>query len=58
MSDNLDKLDIRRKDDGSFELSWDPTDPNWSWLNDLTSEEIRVMVEESLDEYLKEHGLQ
>lgn len=52
----LDTLDIERNDDGSFSLKWDPNDPNWTWLNDLTSDEIRVMVEQALDDYIKENG--
>lgn len=62
MKDNveikLDTLNIERNPDGSFSLMWDPKDPNWSWLNDLTSEQVQGIVEEALDDYLKQHGLQ
>jgi hypothetical protein len=52
---SLDTLNIQRNDDGSFRLEWDKNDPNWTWLNDLTSDEIRVMVESALDDYIKEN---
>lgn len=52
----LDTLDIERNDDGSFSLKWDPNDSNWAWLNDLTSDEIKVMIEQALDDYIKENG--
>jgi len=52
----LDTLDIERNDDGSFSLKWDPTDSNWTWLNELTSDEIKVMIEQALDDYIKENG--
>lgn len=52
----LDTLDIQRNDDGSFSLKWDSKDPNWTWLNELTSEEIKIMIEEALDDYIRENG--
>lgn len=62
MTDNveikLDTLKIERNPDGSFSLIWDPEDPNWSWLNGLTSEQVQVIVEQALDDYLAKHGLQ
>ena len=32
-----DSLKINRNDDGSFTAEWDKKDPEWSWLNNLTS---------------------
>ena len=40
-----DSLAINRNDDGSFTVEWDKQDPNWKWLNDLTSKEIQVIIE-------------
>lgn len=58
MDNNLDTLNIVRNEDGSFSLQWDPNDPNWTWLNDMTSEEIRIMIEEALDDYIKQNGIE
>ncbi len=40
-----DSLKINRNEDGSFTCEWDKNDPNWKFLNDLTTKEIEVMIE-------------
>ena len=39
-----DSLKIDRRDDGSFQVEWDKNDPNWKFMNDLTSEEIESIA--------------
>ena len=39
-----DSLTVSKNDDGSFTLEWDKQDPNWMWLNDLTTEELEVIM--------------
>ena len=51
-----DSLKIIENADGSFSMEWDKEDPNWSWLNNLTSAEIQVIVEQAIKEELKRHG--
>ena len=43
-----DSLKISQNEDGSFTMDWDPQDPNWKWLNDLTSKEIQVIVKQAI----------
>ena len=43
-----DSLKINRRKDGSFEVEWDKRDPNWMFMNDLTSEEIEGIVQEAI----------
>ena len=43
-----DSLKINKQDDGSFEVEWDKKDPNWMFMNDLTSEEIEGIVQEAI----------
>tara|TARA_B100001109_G_scaffold61465_1_gene50185 strand:+ start:2838 stop:3020 length:183 start_codon:yes stop_codon:yes gene_type:complete len=43
-----DSLKINRRDDGSFEVEWDKKDPNWMFMNDLTSQEIESIVQEAI----------
>ena len=43
-----DSLKINKQDDGSFEVEWDRNDPNWKFMNDLTSEEIESIVQEAI----------
>jgi hypothetical protein len=48
MEDTL-KVDFN-EETGEVTLDWDPEDPKWSFLNDLTEEEIGDMVIKSLKE--------
>ena len=43
-----DSLKINRNDNGSFTVEWDKNDPNWMFMNDLTSEEIESIVQEAI----------
>lgn len=51
-----DSLKITENADGTFTMDWDPKDPKWSWLNNLTSKEISVIVQQAVEEELKRHG--
>lgn len=52
----IDTLTIKQNSDGSYEINWDKEDPNWKWLNGLTSAEIQVIVQQAVEEELKRHG--
>ena len=43
-----DSLKINQNEDGSFSIEWDKQDPNWKFLNDLTSKEIQVIMEQAI----------
>jgi hypothetical protein len=43
-----DSLKISKNNDGSFTCEWDRNDPNWKFMNDLTSEEIETIVQEAI----------
>ena len=43
-----DSLKINRNDNGSFTVEWDKNDPNWKFMNDLTSQEIESIVQEAI----------
>ena len=49
-----DTLKITQNEDGSFTMDWDPQDPKWAWLNGLTQEEIQVIMEQAITDYLNE----
>jgi hypothetical protein len=51
----IDSLKIIENADGTFAMEWDKEDPKWSWLNDLTSKEIQVIVEQAIKEELQNH---
>lgn len=42
-------LNIIQNSDGSFAFEWDPNDKRWSWLNDLTDDQIKTIIEEAVD---------
>jgi len=50
MEDSL-KVDYN-EETGEITLDWDHNDPNWSFLNDLTDQEIGDMVIQSLKDAL------
>ena len=45
-----DSLKITQNEDGSFTLDWDEKDPQWSWMNKLTSKELQAIVEQVIRE--------
>ena len=46
MSNNLK---FNQNDDGSYTMEWDRNDPEWKWLNNLTSKEIEGIVKEAIN---------
>ena len=40
---------FNQNDDGSFTIEWDRNDPEWKWLNNLTSKEIEGIVKEAIN---------
>ena len=45
-----DSLKVTQNEDGSFTLDWDKNDPEWSWMNNLTSKELQEIVEQVIRE--------
>ena len=45
-----DTFSIRQNEDGSYTAEWDPQDPNWKWLNGLTSRELQVIIQQAIQE--------
>ena len=45
-----DSLKVTQNEDGSFTLDWDKEDPEWSWMNNLTSKELQDIVEQVIRE--------
>jgi hypothetical protein len=49
-----DSLKIVEQPDGSFQMEWDKEDSKWSFLNNLTSKEIQIIMEQAIKSSLKE----
>ena len=43
-----ESLKVNQNSDGSFTLEWDKKAPNWQFLNNLTSKEIQVIMEQAI----------
>ena len=43
-----ESLKVNQNSDGSFTLEWDKKDPNWQFLNNLTSKEIQVIINQAI----------
>jgi hypothetical protein len=50
-----DSLKITQNEDGSFTMDWDPQDPRWTWLNGLTSEQVSLIMDQAIKDYLNDH---
>ena len=42
-------LNFNQNNDGSYTIEWDRNDPEWKWLNNLTSKEIEGIVKEAIN---------
>ena len=43
-----DSLKVTQNKDGKYVLEWDKEDPKWKWMNDLTMEQLQVIVQEAI----------
>ena len=41
-------LNINQNKDGSYTIEWDKNDPEWSWMNNLTSKEVQGIMEKAI----------
>ena len=44
---NNNSLKINQNNDGTYTVEWDKKDPEWNWMNNLTSEEIQSIIEKA-----------
>ena len=51
---STDSLKVEEQEDGTFSISWDETDPQYAFLNDMTQEEINAFFTRALEEFIKE----
>ena len=49
----IDTLTVTENADGTFEINWDKEDPMWSFMNNLTSNQMQVMIQEAIQDKLK-----
>jgi hypothetical protein len=47
-----DTLKISQNEDGSYTVDWSPDDPKWSWMNNLTSKEVQIIIQQAIQDYI------
>jgi hypothetical protein len=52
--EKADSLTIKQNEDGSYTIDWDPQDPNWKFMNNFTSAEIQCIIQQAVQEELKD----
>ena len=45
-----DSFRITQNADGSYTAEWNKEDPKWSFLNNFTSKELQVIIEQAIKE--------
>ena len=45
---DINSLKINQNNDGTYTVEWDKKDPEWNWMNNLTSSEIQVIIEKAV----------
>lgn len=50
-----DSLKVSENSDGSFQIEWDQSDPVWSFLNDMTENEINEWFSKAIDSALEKY---
>jgi hypothetical protein len=46
-----DSLKITQNEDKSYTVEWNREDPQWAFLNNLTSKEIQVIMQEAIKDF-------
>jgi len=50
----IDSLRIIQNKDGSYTAEWNKEDPNWAFMNSLTSKEIQCIISQAIQEDKKD----
>lgn len=52
-----DTLRVTENPDGTLTIEWDPEDPKYTFLNNLTEEQVTAMLEQILQDYVNQNEL-
>lgn len=52
-----DTLLVTENPDGTLTIEWDPEDPRYTFMNNLTEEQITAMLEQILQDYANQDEL-
>jgi hypothetical protein len=45
----MNSLKVVQNPDGSYELLWDKNDPDWKFLNNLTLDQIQIIIRRAIE---------
>ena len=48
-------LNIIENPDGSFTFEWDPKDSRWEWMNGLTDDQVRIIINQAIQDRLDQN---
>lgn len=51
---NEDSLKVSENEDGTLAIEWDPRDPRYFHMNDMTQDELQTYITNALDEFIKQ----
>jgi hypothetical protein len=49
---STDSLTVTETEDGTFAMQWDPNDPRYSYLNEMTEDEVQEIVTNALRTFI------
>ena len=49
---SADSLVVTETEDGAFAMQWDPNDPRYSYLNEMTEDEVQEIVTNALRTFI------
>jgi hypothetical protein len=49
-----DSLKVTENDDGTLGVEWNPNDPKYMFLNDMTQDELQSYFTRALETFIKE----
>jgi hypothetical protein len=52
---NEDSLQVTEMEDGTFQIEWDKNDPRYSWMNELTEQQLQTILTEAIEKKVKEY---
>lgn len=50
----IDTMKVSQNEDGSFSIEWHPDDPKWAWLNGMTQEQVQIILEKAIEDFMEE----
>jgi hypothetical protein len=53
MTEDTDSLKVTEQEDGTFQVEWDPNDPRYMFLNELSEDQLNDLFNTALAEQIK-----